>query len=392
MVKGIKGDYMRFKANLLCEWKNCRASFSLAIMFFLFTVVCPVGVSALDCGKFTFPKCDGADLQYAGGFDPKTGFGGFGGGKCKATRTPVIFIHGNGDRATNWDSPVVGTIKNFSAPSASVYREFKSHGYNDCELFGITYLSPEERNSPKQNYHRPEKYEIIIKFIEAVKAYTGKSQVDIVAHSLGVSMTLASLSYYDDLTQGKASWSSVRRFINIAGGIRGIDACKSEGFANPLVTTCGSENISNKYIFGFYPDSGIMMGYNHWMGDKGHLSLRRAPEYHPGVYFYTIHAGLQDEIHCSQLQHQETCSEGALFNKNRNVKAQLNIGTGTTAQKIKFDFKNWNHDARLGGDFDGVGHFKAKNNAGQIIFRMLNSDCAGLDCKGSYTGSPVIAD
>jgi pimeloyl-ACP methyl ester carboxylesterase len=388
-----KGDYMHFKAYQHNEGKNCRAGISFAaIMFFLLIVLCPVSARALDCGKFTFPKCDGADLQYAGGFDPRTGFGGFGGGNCKATRTPVIFIHGNGDRAISWDSPIDGAIRSYSAPANSVYREFKLRGYNDCELFGITYLSPEESKSPRTNYHRPEKYNIIIKFIEAVKSYTGKSQVDIVAHSLGVSMTLASLSYYDDISQGKTGWSSVRRFINIAGGIRGLDACKSEGFANPLITTCGSENVSNKYIFGFYPDSGIMFGYNRWMGDKGPLSLRRAPQYHPGVYFYTIHAGLQDEIHCSLLQRKETCSGGALFTKSPNVRAQLNIGIGTTAQKVAFDFKNWSPNSRLGGDIDGVGHFKAKNNAGQIIFRMLNSDCAGLDCKDSYTGSPVIAD
>ncbi|MBU1239347.1 hypothetical protein KJ865_06525 [Myxococcota bacterium] len=31
--------------------------------------------------------------------------GGFGGGDCTVTHVPVIFIHGNGDEAKNWDYP-----------------------------------------------------------------------------------------------------------------------------------------------------------------------------------------------------------------------------------------------------------------------------------------------
>jgi hypothetical protein len=44
-----------------------------------------------------------------------------------------------------------------------------------------------------------------------------------------------------------------------------------------------------------------------------------------------------------------------------------------------------------GGDADGVGHFKARNNTGQIIYEMLNTDCTDMACKGSYTGGPVKA-
>ena len=37
--------------------------------------------------------------------------------------------------------------------------------------------------------HRPEKYTIIQEFIAAVKAYTGKNEVDLVTHSLGSPLT-----------------------------------------------------------------------------------------------------------------------------------------------------------------------------------------------------------
>ena len=47
----------------------------------------------------------GAD-QFAGGFQPLgTPWGGFGGGACTASRTPVVFVHGNGDEAKNFDLP-----------------------------------------------------------------------------------------------------------------------------------------------------------------------------------------------------------------------------------------------------------------------------------------------
>jgi pimeloyl-ACP methyl ester carboxylesterase len=360
---------------------------------FLMIVVCVFAFSesaqALSCGKFDYPKCHGPDSQYAGGFNPQVGFGGFGGGACRALRTPVIFIHGNGDRATSWDSPVTGPVKGYKVSTRSVYQEFKARGYNDCELFGITYLSEGEQASPKTNYHKPEKYDILIRFMAAVKAYTGREQVDIVAHSLGVTMSLAALTYQDNLHAGKNGWGSVRKFVNIAGGLRGLPSCLAAGFANPFVTTCGSQNYFNKYVFGFYPDSRSMMGSNHWTGDDGKFSLRRAPGYHPHVYFYTLHAGLHDQIHCSTAERQEGCDQGAMFNQGSNVRAQLNAGAGSKAQKVNFDLTDWRPAALSGGDKDGVGHFKARNNTGRIIYEMINTDCTGTACKGSYTEGPL---
>lgn len=346
----------------------------------------------LSCGNFNYPKCDGPDLQFAGGFHPQVGFGGFGGGACRAKRIPVIFIHGNGDRATNWDSPITGALGNYTAPLRSVYQEFRARGYSDCELFGITYLSAQEQASPKTNYHKPEKYDILIHFIEAVKAYTGSRQVDIVAHSLGVSMMLAALTFQDELHPEKNGWASVRRFVNIAGGLRGLPACLAAGFMNPFVSTCGSQNYFNDYIFGFYPDSRFFIANNDWTGAQGVLSMRRAPVVRPQVLFYTLSAGLHDQIHCSTVERYTECAAGPLFLPAPNVKAQLNIGAGSKARKVNYDFKNWRPQALSAGDADGIGHFKVRNNAGQIIVEMLNTDCKGLACKGAYSGGPVVEE
>ena len=43
-------------------------------------------------------------------------------------------------------------------------------------------------------------------------------------------------------------------------------------------------------------------------------------------------------------------------------------------------------------DTDGIGHFKARNNTGEIIYTMLNTECEELACKGPYQGGPVTAD
>jgi hypothetical protein len=46
----------------------------------------------------------------------------------------------------------------------------------------------------------------------------------------------------------QAEWGSVRKFINVAGGIRGLNSCLYVGFANPVAPTCGSENIMDRRL------------------------------------------------------------------------------------------------------------------------------------------------
>jgi pimeloyl-ACP methyl ester carboxylesterase len=347
---------------------------------------------ALDCGSFEFPHCKGADHQFDRKFKGREAFGGFGGGECKATRTPVVFIHGNADRAINWDSETAGPVARYPRVHRSIYDEFKARGYNDCELFGITYLSPEERGAPETNYHRPETYRIILAFINAVKADTGQPQVDIVAHSLGVSMTLAALTWTDERSKRSKAWNGVRRFVNIAGGLRGLDACRRVGFANPMVPTCGSQHLGDRYVFGFYPDDGAGFGRNAWTAAGGPWSLRQMPAAHPTVDFYTIHAGEHDQVHCTASSAVSSCAKGALFSRSPNVRAQLDVGAGSTASRVDLDFKDFSPFMQRGGDVDGIGHFKAKNHSGAIIYQMLNSECRGLDCKGSYVAGPVTAE
>jgi len=340
--------------------------------------------AALDCGSNNGWVCQGSQTQYAGGFNPGVGNGGFGGGSCTASKTPVIFIHGNGDNAISWDMPP-GNVSGYTTPPRSVYDEMKARGYNDCELFGVTYLSSSEQSAAQYNYHSSSKYSIIKTFIDKVKAYTGKSQVDIVTHSMGVSMTLASLQYY-------GNWSSVRKFINIAGGVRGLYSCYYTGYANAYATTCGSQNIYNSYTFGFFPEGwyyGVWVT-NNWTGSGTSKSLRQMPQNHTSVSFYTIAAGFKDQVACATASFWAGCDQGAKFSSTTsNVKAQLNIGAGSNAAQADYNWKDGMPYNAGGGDTsNGVGHFRAKNNSGTIIQRMLLTTCTGTDCAADYSYGP----
>ena len=340
---------------------------------------------ALSCGSNDGTECHGTATQYAGGFNPGTGYGGFGGGNCSASHTPVVFVHGNGDRAISWDMPPAN-VPGYSTAPRSVYDEFKAHGYNNCELFGVTWLSSSEqsKSAAAYNYHQPSKYQILKKFIDAVKAYTGKSKVDIVSHSMGVSLALATLKYY-------GIQSSVRRFVGISGGLRGLNSCYYTGYANPYAPTCGSQNYYNSYIFGFFPEGWYGWSYvsNDWTGTGTSKSMRQQPAYSSGTRYYTIRAGQHDEVLCATTTYWSSCGDSAKFNSYSNVKAQLNVGAGSYAPQYDWDWSDGSPTNLGGGDTDGVGHFKAKNNTGTIIYKMLSTTCTNTGCANSYSYGPV---
>jgi pimeloyl-ACP methyl ester carboxylesterase len=346
-------------------------------------LVAPTSAYALACGANNVYFCQGAQNQYAGGFSPGVGYGGFGGGSCTATRTPVIFVHGNGDNAISFDLPP-GAVAGYGTPARSVYAELKARGYNDCELFGVTYLSPTEQGAAKDNYHSISKYSTLRTFIEKVKAYTGKSQVDIVAHSMGVSMSLATLQYYN-------LWASVGKFINIGGGVRGLYSCYYTGYANSYAPTCGSQNVFDSYTFGFFPEGWYYGTWvtNSWTGTGSTNSMRDMPGRHTGVSFYTLSAGFKDQVGCATASFWAGCDQAARFTSAANVKAQINVGAGANATQVDYSWNNGIPFNQGGGDTSsGVGHFRSRANTGTIIQRMLLTACTGLDCAASYTTGP----
>lgn len=307
----------------------------------------------------------GGSYQFAGGFNPSNApYGGFGGGSCSAVRTPVVFVHGNGDEARNWDYPT-------STGVASVYDTFRAAGYNDCELFGVNWLSSSERDAPQYNFHNATDADRLADFLRAVKSYTGKSKVDVVAHSMGVTMMMHALDL-DGL------WGSVRRFVAIAGGMRGLTSCWWVGSANAGAPTCGSQNVFDSRIFGFYPHSWTT--YNPRMANGG---FRDRPA-GKSARFYSIRADVHDQVLCGSASSVAGCEDSARFDGHSNVYAQLDVGHGTSAAGLDFDLADWTYYNLAGGDADGVGHFRAKNNTGKIVLNMLTTNCSGIGCCSGY--------
>ncbi|HET9624113.1 MAG TPA: hypothetical protein VFP84_22225 [Kofleriaceae bacterium] len=280
---------------------------------------------------------NGPASQFAGGFAPRNAaLGGFGGGNCVATHTPIVFVHGNTVNASYIARPS-------STGVPSVYDTLKAAGYNDCELFGVTYLSPDEQADEPGNFHTADKAARIRDFIVDVKAYTGKSKVIILAHSMGVTVALHGITFGN-------LWGSIDTFVNVAGGLRGLSTCIAVGFANPAFPTCGSQNIFDSNTFGFWPD-GVAGASNPRTGTSSSVGFRNEPARRTAVRFFTISGGTQDEI-VGGVQCQ--------FNASTALKGQLNVN---------------------------IDHLSTFSNTGVIMKNIVSSTCTGTACCAGYSGS-----
>ncbi len=150
------------------------------------------------------------------------------------TRDPVIFIHGNSDRAMGGE---------LGGWQKSIQHFKEAGGYNSSEMYAITWGDANTAQASEQ-YHSYENIMRLRKFIEAVLDYTGAEKVDIISHSMGVTLARRALlggEETDNLGQliydiGPALGDRVDAFVGIAGANRGLLAC---GWVGQTVPTCG---------------------------------------------------------------------------------------------------------------------------------------------------------
>jgi Lipase (class 2) len=178
-------------------------------------VVAAVGAGAARAGGTVgtsfpagFPTIPDASLG-----TPILGFGAAG----PVTRTPVILLHGNND------TPYPTLCNPYGAVHAMA-QYFADHGYALGELWALGYegdqcdllTNPTNRSGVAHTTlaNLPD----LDHFVRAVLAYTGAKHVDIVAHSLGV--TLARTWMKRD-----HAGHLVRRFVAIDGPNHGIIDC-----------------------------------------------------------------------------------------------------------------------------------------------------------------------
>src|SRR5262245_40172965 len=141
---------------------------------------------------------------------------------------PVIFIHGNSDSALGTGAPYTGWTSSINY--------FLSQGYKSSELYATTW-GPADPAMAIYQYHSRTYLMKIRAFIQAVKAYTGAAKVDVISHSMGVTLarkaimggTASDLMNGGDYNLGPALTGIVDTFVGIAGANRGLVNCYLSG-------------------------------------------------------------------------------------------------------------------------------------------------------------------
>lgn len=156
-----------------------------------------------------FPTIEDASLGR-----PVIGFGAAG----PVARVPVIFLHGNND------TPFPTACNGFYGHIQRLAQYLADNGYSTSELWGLGYqgdrcdVNADQTQRSRIAHTNQANVPDLRRFVREVLKYTGARQVDIVGHSLGV--TLAREWMRQDV-----AWPLVRRFVAIDGPNHGIINC-----------------------------------------------------------------------------------------------------------------------------------------------------------------------
>lgn len=181
---------------------------------------------------------------------------------------PVVFVHGNSDRAAGegTESPVGWT---------AVIRQFLAAGYTPAELYATTW-GPADPEKAGDQVHSAVYVQRIRAFLEAVLAYTGAERLDVIAHSMGVTLARRAIlgGNLDGHALGPPLTARVDTFVGIAGANRGLTTCF---FARQL-PTCSDED-------GFFPGYAFFWGVTGLSDFLGELNAEPGFE---GAHVYSI--------------------------------------------------------------------------------------------------------
>uniref|UniRef100_A0A1I7US38 Lipase n=2 Tax=Caenorhabditis tropicalis TaxID=1561998 RepID=A0A1I7US38_9PELO len=187
------------------------------------------------------PKRNDGLLRSITSFGETGSFGGKVFSEEKLTNTPIVFIHGNSDSALKFgDHP-------FQSGWDEVLKYFLAKDYTLAELYGITYG---DRNI-SHSYTRKFTCELLHlhrRFIELVLHYTKAGEINIIAHSMGVSIARKVIQGGEFVTEtescdiGPNLSHRIGTFISLASANYGMCPCQ-HAFAFPA---CGMET-------GFFP-------------------------------------------------------------------------------------------------------------------------------------------
>lgn len=162
--------------------------------------------------------------------DPVGGVGGIRRG-TRLRHTPVIFVHGNQADAQNW----LDVMLQFQNLDGYSMQEMYAISYNGLGNYGAGAPTRVEPTTADRDYitqnptvlvnggkgaANDDEVPDLCRFVEAVQRYTGSRQIDIVAHSLGVTIVRKMMLDYPGLARDVAA------FVGIAGGNHGTSICR----------------------------------------------------------------------------------------------------------------------------------------------------------------------
>jgi triacylglycerol lipase len=192
--------------------------------------VCPAAPSREFPPRFDPPRDEQAQICRTSVSQwPDKRVGGWGGGDCPADhapRTPVVFVHGNTTDAWFWRGTESGdgTILN-------VAERFLEAGWCARELWAISYTGDASpRGSAGSGYatYNDINADELSRFIRAVREFLGVPQVDVVAHSLGVTVVRKAAFLHRNAPAANLL-RIVRRAVMIAGANHGTTSCRGAG-------------------------------------------------------------------------------------------------------------------------------------------------------------------
>jgi len=188
---------------------------------------------------------------------------------------PIVFIHGNSDRAT-------GTGNGVPLGWAATLRFFLDQGYSLAELYATTW-GPADAAEAADQIHSWKVIARLRAFIEAVLAYTGAEKLDVIGHSMGVTLARKAIKggMLDDPSAdgprdlGPPLTDRIDTFVGVAGANWGLANCFGAVWSAP---TCSSE-------VGFFP--GVLFLGRLW-GLSDYLDELNADPGFEGEHVYSI--------------------------------------------------------------------------------------------------------
>ena len=131
---------------------------------------------------------------------------------------------------------------------------FMMNGYSSAELYALTW-GDRDLTQSYSRVHSCVTLKRVRRFIDAVLAYTNATKVDIIAHSMGVTvarMAIAGGDWWDQIEGchlGTPINGKVQSFLGIAGANYGMCACM--GDAANAFKACGKQvSVCHKALIG----------------------------------------------------------------------------------------------------------------------------------------------